>query len=483
METFENSTNQNTIYWHDYETFGANPQKDRPSQFAGIRTDFDLNIIGEPLIIYCKPAPDFLPHPEACLITGITPQHAQKHGLIEAEFIKKIHDEFSVNQTCVAGYNSIRFDDEVSRYTLYRNFFDPYAREWQNGNSRWDIIDLVRACYALRPEGINWPTKEDGSPSFRLEELTKANGIEHAAAHDALSDVLATIELAKLIKQKQPKLYEFIFNLRTKKQVAELIDIHNMTPIVHTSSMIPSTQGCTSWMAPMAFHPVNKNAVICYNLTYDPAPLLELSAQEIQTRLYTPKADLSADELPIGLKLVHINKCPVVAPAKTLLPENAARLGIDREQCLKNLANLKADSALRQKVIDVFSEQRDFGETTNPDYQLYNGFTSRNDKQLFDEIHETKPEHLGNLQLDFEDKKFETLFFRYRARNWPETLEAHELDTWRTYCKDKIMNGEDQPSIDAQDFMLTLENLVHEHDGNDKKLTILKSLYHYAQNL
>ena len=199
--------------------------------------------------------------------------------------------------------------------------------------------------------------------------------------------------------------------------------------------------------------------------------------------MYTPKADLSADELPIGLKLVHINKCPVVAPAKTLLPENAARLGIDREQCLKNLANLKADSALRQKVIDVFSEQRDFGETTNPDYQLYNGFTSRNDKQLLDVIHETKPEHLGNLQLDFEDKKFETLFFRYRARNWPETLEAHELDTWRTYCKDKIMNGEDQPSIDAQDFMLTLENLVHEHDGDDKKLTILKSLYHYAQNL
>ncbi|SFC87691.1 exodeoxyribonuclease I [Pseudoalteromonas denitrificans] len=483
MDTYNENPPQDTIYWHDYETFGANPQKDRPSQFAGIRTDFDLNIIGEPLIIYCKPAPDFLPHPEACLITGITPQHAQKHGLIEAEFIKKIHNEFSINKTCVAGYNSIRFDDEVTRYTLYRNFYDPYAREWQNGNSRWDIIDLVRACYALRPEGINWPLKEDGSPSFKLEDLTKANGIAHEAAHDALSDVLATIALAKLIKEKQPKLYQFIFDLRLKKQAADLVDIHNMTPLVHTSSMIPSTQGCTSWMAPMAFHPVNKNAVICYNLTYDPTPLLELNSDEIQKRLYTSKADLSPDELPIGLKLVHLNKCPVLAPAKTLLPENAQRLGIDREQCLTNLALLKANTDLRQKVIDVFAQTRDFAQTTNPDYQLYNGFTSRNDKHTFELIHETKPEDLGHLQLTFEDKKFDKMFFRYRARNWPENLTTQELETWRTYCKDKIMHGEDQPSIDAQDFMLTLENLVHEHEGNDTKLSILKALYHWAQNI
>ncbi len=483
MEKNYHAQEQPTIFWHDFETFGANPQKDRPSQFAGLRTDLDLNIIGEPLIEYCKPAPDFLPHPEACLITGITPQIALQKGLIEAEFIAKIHAEFATANTCVAGYNSIRFDDEVTRYTLYRNFYDPYGREWQNGNSRWDIIDLVRACYALRPEGINWPTKEDGSPSFKLEDLTKANGIAHEAAHDALSDVTATIALAKLIKEKQPKLYQFIFDLRLKKQAADLIDVHNMTPLVHTSSMIPSTQGCTSWMAPMAFHPVNKNAVICYNLTYDPAPLLALSAQEIQKRLYTAKTDLTEDELPIGLKLVHLNKCPVLAPAKTLLPENAARLGIDREQCLANLASLKSHTELRQKVIDVFSSQKDFSDTTNPDYQLYNGFTSKADKQKFEVIHQTAPEQLGFLQLDFEDQKFNTLFFRYRARNWPETLNPQELESWRAYCKNKIMHGEDQPSIDAQDFMLTLENLVHEHEGDEQKLTILKALYHYAQNL
>ena len=474
---------QATIYWHDYETFGANPQKDRPSQFAGIRTDLDLNIIGEPLIIYCKPAPDYLPHPQACLITGITPQHAQKHGLIEAEFIAKIHDEFAKPNTCVAGYNSIRFDDEVSRYAFYRNFYDPYAREWQHGNSRWDIIDLVRACYALRPEGINWPRKEDGSPSFKLEELTKANGIEHAAAHDALSDVTATIALAKLVKDKQPKLYDFFFKLRFKKAVADLFDIFNMVPLVHTSSKIPASQGCTTWIAPMAFHPVNKNAVICFNLTHDPSPLLTLSADEIRDKLYTKRSDLVEGEQPIGLKLVHLNKCPIVAPAKTLLPENAATIGIDREQCLANLAILKAHPELREKVTEVFQSQQEFAGNDNCDYQLYNGFTSNADKHKFDIIREAQPQNLATLALEFEDKKFDTLLFRYRARNYPETLSPQEIEQWRKYCQNKLMHGEDSPSIDAQEFMMNLENLVHENEGNERNMSILKALYHYAQNL
>ncbi|WP_105213579.1 exodeoxyribonuclease I [Pseudoalteromonas sp. T1lg22] len=478
-----NDNDQPTIYWHDYETWGANPQKDRPSQFAGIRTDLDLNIIGEPLIEYCRPAPDYLPHPEACLVTGITPQHALRHGLSEAEFIAKIHEEFSQPNTCVAGYNSIRFDDEVTRYTLYRNFYDPYAREWQNGNSRWDIIDLVRACYALRPEGINWPRKEDGSVSFRLEELTKANGIEHADAHDALSDVKATIALAKLVKERQPKLYNFFFGLRHKKALLQMVDVFNMTPLVHTSSRIPATQGCTTWIAPMSFHPSNKNAVVCFNLTQDPQPLLDLSVEQLREYLYTRRDELPEGQAPIGLKLVHVNKCPILAPAKTLLPEKAERLGIDREQCLEHLKFLKAHPELRDKVAEVFNESREFAATTNVDYQLYSGFISNGDKAKFDVIRSTSPLELGNMELDFEDPKFATMLFRYRARNWPESLTPAELDSWRKYCQNKLMHGEDSPSINAQDFMLSLENLVHENEGNERNMAVLKALYHYAQSL
>lgn len=227
------TASQPSIFWHDYETFGANPAKDRPAQFAGIRTDLDLNIISEPETFYCKQSTDYLPSPEAILITGITPQLANLKGLPETEFMGRIHTLFSQANTCVAGYNSLRFDDEVTRYGFYRNFIDPYAREWQNGNTRWDIIDLVRACYAFRPDGIHWPLKEDGSPSFKLEHLTQANGLSHEKAHDAMSDVYATIAMAKLIKEKQPKLYQYYFELRRKQAVSAQIDVLNMQPLAH----------------------------------------------------------------------------------------------------------------------------------------------------------------------------------------------------------------------------------------------------------
>lgn len=477
-----------SILWHDYETWGISPKIDKPSQFAGIRTDIDLNIIGEPEMFYCSPPIDYLPQPEACLVTGITPQKAKQQGLAEAEFAKRIHTLFSQPNTCVAGYNNIRFDDEVTRYLLYRNFYDAYAREWQHGNSRWDIIDMVRACYALRPQGINWPTVErDGEQvvSFRLELLTKANGINHEAAHDAMSDVYATIAMAKLIKEKQPKLYEFIFNLKNKKQVAELIDVYNMTPIVHTSSKISSAHGCTSWFAPISYHPSNKNAVIAIDLAQDPEPLFTLSAAEIKTRLYTRHDDLAPDEKPIPVKLIHVNKCPIIAPAKTLLPENAERLAIPRELCLDNLKQIKAYTALRDKLSEVFVDNYNNDETIDPEQALYSGnFFGPSDKAQMDILHGLTPEQLADHPFNFQDPRLPTLLFRYRARNYPHTLSSNEQQQWQSYCQNKLQNG-GKGILSVDEFMMKIENLAHELDtvqqGNKEKMLVLKALYEYVQ--
>jgi exodeoxyribonuclease-1 len=480
----QNTTNQPSILWHDYETWGISPKVDKPSQFAGIRTDLDLNIIGEAEMFYCQPPVDYLPHPEACLVTGITPQKTQQEGLTEAEFAKRINHLFSTPNTCVAGYNNIRFDDEVSRYLFYRNFYDPYAREWQNGKSRWDIIDMVRACYALRPEGIVWPTVErDGEEvvSFRLELLTKANGINHEAAHDAMSDVYATIAMAKLIKDKQPKLYDFIFNLKSKKQVAELLNVAEMTPVVHTSSKISSKHGCTSWFAPISYHPVNKNAVICVDLAQDIEPLLSLTSEDIKARLYTRHDDLAPDEKPIPVKLIHINKCPIVAPAKTLLPENAQRLNIPRDYCLENLSTLKQHSDLRDKLSDVFAAS-DFDITdVDAEQALYGGsFFSHSDKAQMDILRDLMPEQLSTHPFNFQDERLSVLLFRYRARNYPYTLTNEEQVQWQQYCQSKLQYG-GKGILSIDEFMIKIENLAHEHEENKEKMAILKALYEYVQ--
>ena len=469
------ATDQPTFYWHDYETFGLSPSLDRPAQFAGIRTDMDFNVIGVPDMFYCRLADDYLPSPEASLITGITPQKAQAEGVSEAEFSKRIEAQFSHKNTCIIGYNNIRFDDEVTRNIFYRNFYDPYAHTWKDGNSRWDIIDLMRACYALRPEGINWPENDDGLPSMRLELLTKANGIEHANAHDATSDVYATIAMAKLVKEKQPKLFNFLFQLRNKRKVEALIDIINMTPLVHVSGMFGAARGFTSWVVPLAWHPANNNAVIMVDLAQDISPLLELDADQLRERLYTPRSELG-ELSPVPLKLVHINKCPVLAPAKTLLPENAERLGINRSACLANLKLLQSSANLRENVVAIYQQDREYPATVDVDAMIYDGFFSAGDKANFDILRATPPEQLAALKLTVADQRFNELLFRYRARNYPHLLSMPEQQKWLNHCRTVLEQR-------APDYFARLDDLAMDHSHDERKMKLLQQLYLYGQNI
>ncbi|MCA5918858.1 exodeoxyribonuclease I [Pectobacterium brasiliense] len=468
---------QPTFFIHDYETFGKHPARDRPAQFAGVRTDMDFNIIGEPLVIYCRPADDYLPEPEAVMITGITPQVALAKGVNEAEFARQIHDAFSVPGTCIMGYNNIRFDDEVSRNIFYRNFYDPYAYSWQNGNSRWDLLDALRACYALRPEGIVWPENDDGLPSFRLEHLTKANGISHEQAHDAMSDVYATIAMAKLFKQAQPKLFEYLFPLRNKNKISALIDIPQMKPLVHVSGMFGAARSNTSWVVPLAWHPDNRNAVIMCDLAGDMTPLLELDSAALRERLYTRRDALEADQSAVPLKLVHINKCPVLAPANTLRPEDAERLGIDRQRCLDNLALLRNNASIREKVVELFAEAPAFAASDDVDLRLYDGFFGDADRMAMKIIQETAPQNLPALDLTFADNRLEPLLFRYRARNFPGTLDDREQQRWLQHRR-AIFTPER-----LQDYLSELSNLYQLHEDDKEKMAQLKALYAYAQEL
>lgn len=475
----ENSTNQPTFYFHDYETFGINPALDRPAQFAGVRTDSDFNIIEEPLVIYCQIAQDYLPDPEAVLITGITPQKTNQNGICEAEFTKLIHQEFSRPNTCILGYNNIRFDDEVTRNILYRNFYDPYAYSWRNGNSRWDLLDVVRACYALRPEGINWPTNDSGFPSFRLEDLTKANNIEHEHAHDAMSDVYATIAMAKLIKQAQPKLFNYFFNLRNKNRVAELIDIANMTPIIHVSGMLGSHRGNMALVSPIAWHPTQKNAVIVCDLSGDIDSLITLPVETIREKLYTKTEDLEIDEQRIPLKLIHINKCPIVAPLSTLLPDNAKRFNLDKQKCLTNQQKLlENQNTLQSKMYELFNVSNEYSNNNiDVDAQIYANFLNGQDLLKCETIRSTPPHLLDSLSLNFDDSRLAKLFFRYKARNYPQTLTEQELRIWQDHCRD-ILNPHK-----IQDYLQTLEQFAEIYIQQPEKLGLLKQLYQYCHYL
>ena len=476
----------NTLYWHDYETWGEVPALDRPAQFAGLRTDEELNIIGDPLMIYCKPAPDILPKPEACMITGLTPQIALAKGLPECEFIARIHAELSHPGTCGVGYNTIRFDDEVTRYALYRNFYDPYEREWRNGNSRWDIIDMVRMTRALRPEGITWPDYDDGKPCFRLELLTAANGLAHEAAHDALSDVYATIALAKLIKTRQPRLYDYAYKLRDKRFAASLIDIANRKPVLHISSRFPGENGNAALMLPLAMHPTNKNSIIAYNLAIDPSELLGLSADELRPLLFTRTEDLPPGRQRLALKEIHLNKTPMLLPPGMLDEATSERLQLDRRSCedhWQRFNNLtpQEQQHLLQKLHSLYQEQT-FAEKTDPEHMLYSGFFSDQDRKLMLRLRQLQPGELGNTEFAFKDARLPELLFRYRARNFPQLLSEPEQERWRRFCQQRLGDTGAGLSVLAQ-WQQKVELLLQAETTNPLQKETLKELLAYADSL
>ena len=427
-----------SIFWHDYETTGINPRCDRPLQVAGVRTDLELNEIEAPISLYCRPSDDILPHPAACLVTGITPMQLASDGLCEAEFMTRVHAQLARPGTCGAGYNTLRFDDEVTRYSLYRNFFDPYAREWQGGNSRWDLIDVVRTAYALRPEGIVWP-QQQGRTSLRLELLSKANGIDHGQAHEALSDVRATIALARLIREKQPRLYDWLFQLRSKHKVMEQIRL--LQPLVHVSGRFSAERGYLGVVLPLAWHPRNRNGLIVCDLHLDTLPLLQDNAETLRKCLYTRREDLPDGQLPVPLKLVQVNRCPVLAPLSVLRPVDQQRLGLDMARLQQRGEQLANRQNVWQDKLEAIYSEDEFAPSEDPEQQLYNGFLGDRDRRLCEQVRNLDPQQLGQGHWMFDDPRMPELLFRYRARNFVETLSAEEKQRWHGFCQQRLIDS------------------------------------------
>ncbi|MFT4769540.1 MAG: exodeoxyribonuclease-1 [Glaciecola sp.] len=475
-----------TLYWHDYETFGVDPGYDRPAQFAGLRTDLDLNPIGEPLVVYSKPPRDYVPHPDACLITGITPQTALAEGIAETDFIQTILSEFIRPGTCAAGYNSLRFDDTVTRATLYRNLRDPYAREYGDGRSRWDLIDIVRTAYALRPDGLTWPKRADGLPSFRLEDLCQANGLTQGRAHDALVDVQATIALARLLKDRQPRLFEWLYQHRFKQAVKPMLELMSQ-PVLHVSGMFGAQRANLGLILPIAEHHQNRNEVMCADLSIDAGLLIDLPTVDLHRLLYTANSDLAENEQRPGLKSVHINRCPVVLPAKMASAAVAERAGLDLEFCRTNLQKLRdyeqrMPGALRDKLRSL-SELSTRTPETDPDRMLYSGgFIPREDRRTLDRVLDLSPEDLAETIVAFEDSRLEEMVFRYRARNYPQTLSEEENVLWEEFRFARI-SEDDGRSLSLEGLNELIEERLAAPQLSESDKHVLEELQRWGDSL
>ncbi len=472
------------FFWHDYETFGRNPRRDRPSQFAGLRTDAELNEVGEPVMAYCQPAADSLPEPEACLLTGITPQICAERGVPEPAFAQQVWQALAEPGTVGVGYNSIRFDDEVSRHLFWRNLIDPYGREWQNQCGRWDLLDVVRCAYALRPDGIDWPQHEDGRVSFKLEQLTVANGLQHDAAHDALSDVRATLALARLLRQHQPRLWDFCLSLRKKDAVWQQIGPLGPArrPLLHVSGMYPVERGCLGIVWPLAPHPTNKNELLVWDLAHDPAELLALDAATLRQRMFSRAAELPEGMTRLPVKGIHVNKSPVVISNLKTLPEPMAqRWGLDLATAQRHAAWALAHADALDALPWAQVYQRPGGElASDVDQDLYGGFIGPNDRRTLERLRGLPADQLVAKRPAFDDDRLDELLFRYRARNWPQTLDADDRTRWQQHLQARLHDGAGGGLTLAQ-FHEQIDTLADTAD--ERGQAILSDLVDWAEQI
>ena len=472
-----------SFLFYDLETFGKDPRTTRIAQFAAIRTDADLNEIDAPISVYVKPAEDLLPSPGATLVTGITPQQALRDGIHEAAAFALIQDEMARPETCSLGYNSLRFDDEFIRFGLFRNFYDPYEREWRGGNSRWDLLDVLRMAHALRPEGLAWPRNEKGDPSFKLEHLAEANGVREGDAHEALSDVRALIGLARKLKAAQPRLWEYALRLRDKRFAASLVDVAAMTPLLHVSQRYPATRLCAAPVLPIARHPRIDNRILVFDLTHDPQSLLERDADDIAATLY-----LRAEQLPegverIALKELHLNRCPALMAWHHLRQPDFERLGIVPDEVESRVKQLQAvGPALAEKVRRVFAKD-EMRSASDVDASLYDGFLAEGDKRLFQDVRTTPPEALSHRSIPFRDGRLPELLFRYRARNWPETLSAEERERWDDYRRRRLRGPVGLSEYSFESVRQELTELRTRGDLDARKLALLDQVQAWTDAL
>lgn len=464
-----------TFFFYDLETSGLNPRESRIMQFAGIRTDMDLNQIGDPVNMLVRLNDDTLPSPEALMVTGITPQQTVADGYNEAEFSKILANEIFTPDTIAVGFNNIRFDDEFIRHLFWRNFYDPYEWTWKDGRSRWDLLDVVRMTRALRAEGIEWPVDDKGAATNRLELITKINGIDHFKAHDALSDVEALIAVTRLIRDKQPQLYEYLLKMRDKNEIKKLINLDYKQPFVYVSGRFDAEFNKATVVFPLT---TGKNSnIVVYDLRHDPTPFINMSPKELANKFYATWEERQAEgfaKLPV--KELQYNHVPAVAPVGVLNQGGGwEKIKLDEETIAKHKSILLSVPSFAENIRSLFESREEFKKSVHPELQLYDGFVPAIDRMRIETVRNANERELADFHPNFTDERLDPLLLHYKARNYPKSLAEEESVLWENWRSSKI-------STELPVFMKSLQKLSKQIKDENKQF-ILQELHLWAESI
>lgn len=431
-----------SFVFFDTETTGLKHGFDQIVHFAAIRTDADLNEI-ERFEARSRLLPHVLPHPAALrtnglpigrLLDGSLPSHYDMVRAIRQRLL-------SWSPSIFLGYNSIRFDEEMLRHALFQTLHPAYLTSNHN-NSRADVWGLVMAAAAVSPACLNVPTGPAGRPIFRLEQLAIANGVVQEQAHDALSDVITTLKLCRLVHQRSPELWQRFVRFSKKATVADFIEAED-------GFMLTEFFANEAYHAPVVCigrDPDQANGRFCLSLNSDVDRYVAMTDDELRAELA---------QKPCPVRRLRINAAPTLT-ALYDAPEVMLD-GVDIDAVEARARRMKGDPALCTRLVTAYTSTREpRPPSRHAEERLYDGFPGPQDEARLVEFHDVDwTDRLAIVQsLDDERLRFfglRLLYFEARSV-LPEALRL-ELD--------RALSGR---LVDAAAGGLTLEQALRAID-------------------
>lgn len=448
--------------FYDLETTGLEKAFDQIVQFAAIHTDDDLQIRGT-INLRCRRLPEIVPSPSAMMVTRIDPDHLENQALSHYQMLQEIQTWLQQRTPATfVGHNSLEFDERFLRLALFRSLCDPYLTSI-GGNIRGDIMLLAQAVFHHDPDSIQVPINR-GLLNFKLGDLVRANGLRfpEQAAHEALADINATLELARYLRDRAPIIWNQMIDNTKSVQIDELLATH---PFVYLSAIyFGRPYGYV--VAEVARNLNNPKEVALFDLNHDPRPYLDMSVPDlVRTFGRSPKV----------FRVVRSNGQPILMPPSH--PGQHIRGEILRDELYRERAALiREHQAFQQNVSEALSQRY---EPADPspyvEERLYEGFIGNEDKALMQSLRaQDWPERNRTIQR-LNDDRLRELGQRLICTEAPDVAgdEAfHNFNQWVAYRR---TTADSVPWLTAQRALVEIDDLARTYPDDQDRINKIRS--------
>ena len=438
--------------FYDTETSGLDKNFGQIFQFAAVLTDNELSVIDK-FEIRSRRMPQIVPEPSALLVTGINPETLDQAEFSYYEFATKIRNKIlEWSPAIVCGYNTFSFDEHFMRSMFYQNLYPPYLTQI-NGNSRLDILPLVRAAEHLYPGKINYPINVKGKTSKKLEDVAPANGFTGHDAHDAMGDVIATVFVARLIKEIAPTLWDRAkasssrsgFNSLIKDDEPIIIfDNNNGWPVIFPALKVGKVE--------------NGRNTLFFDLRYDPKLVNFNDAETCLSGRSRPFRRCKDSEVPLTLSIEEYNGLGL-------------GLDVDFDQAIANSQILPSHFVFEDAVDLYNANRKEFQKSPHAEEQLYEDFHAFDDeKSLLEGFHSANATTKAEIAGRFSDERFRKFAQRIIYENFREVIPPERLSKYDARIKERINTDSDVPWTTVPKALAQCRNILEKAEAESNQI-------------